>query len=282
MEKAFAMNDENINYELKEEENFELIKDMFELNGEYTGDEQNNVELLLDMDKIEKELDSVEIELEDELSEELIISKDDTLEIEVTNLEESLSIDIDYENDDIDASFDMEYDIENNEFYVSSEIVDDNEITTNNFIVDVLSTEGEQFVAVFKDDNTGKEYLYDSTKLEASALPVVAYVIGGIVIRAVVKQIAKKVVKSGLKFTTTTLKRMKYPNRFVPSQILKQATKGKAYKDPRGSKAKMYYTTMYKNGKKYNLEVLYNKKDNKIYHFMYTRKALGPLKAIKK
>lgn len=75
MEKAFAMNDENINYELKEEENFELIKDMFELNGEYTGDEQNNVELLLDMDKIEKELDSVEIELEDELSEELIISK---------------------------------------------------------------------------------------------------------------------------------------------------------------------------------------------------------------
>lgn len=142
MEKAFAMNDENINYELKEEENFELIKDMFELNGEYTGDEQNNVELLLDMDKIEKELDSVEIELEDELSEELIISKDDTLEIEVTNLEESLSIDIDYENDDIDASFDMEYDIENNEFYVLSEIVDDNEITTNNFIVDVLSTEG--------------------------------------------------------------------------------------------------------------------------------------------
>lgn len=64
------------------------------------------------------------------------------MEIEVTNLEESLSIDIDYENDDIDASFDMEYDIENNEFYVLSEIVDDNEITTNNFIVDVLSTEG--------------------------------------------------------------------------------------------------------------------------------------------
>lgn len=54
MEKAFAMNDENINYELKEEENFELIKDMFELNGEYTGDEQNNVELLLDMDKMKR------------------------------------------------------------------------------------------------------------------------------------------------------------------------------------------------------------------------------------
>ena len=28
--------------------------------------------------------------------------------------------------------------------------------------------------------------------------------------------------------------------------------------DPRGSNATMYYTTMYKNGKMYNLEVLYD------------------------
>lgn len=33
---------------------------------------------------------------------------------------------------------------------------------------------------------------------------------------------------------------------------------GEAMPDPRGSNATMYYTTMYKNGKMYNLEVLYD------------------------
>ncbi|MGX4668053.1 SAR2788 family putative toxin [Cerasibacillus sp. JNUCC 74] len=222
------------------------------------------------------------MELTNGLKEELIISEDDELDIQVPNLEETLSLEIDYENEDIDALFDLEYDLEDNTFYVSSEVTEDTETTTNNFTVDVLALEGDHFEAIFTDNRTGEEYLYDSSKLEASAVPVVAYVVGGVIVRAVVKQIAKKVFKSGLKFTKTTIKRMKDPNRFVPAQILKLATKGKAYRDPRGSKGKAYYTTMYKNGKKYNLQVIYNKKTNKIYHFHYTRSAIGLLKKIKK
>ncbi|WP_419095929.1 RHS repeat domain-containing protein [Niallia tiangongensis] len=90
------------------------------------------------------------------------------------------------------------------------------------------------------------------------------------------------VTKGGLKFAKTPAAHMENPGRYVPVNILKQALKGKGYKDPKGSSAKMYYTTMYKNGKKYNLEVLYDKKSNTIYHFEYARKSMGPLKQIPK
>lgn len=44
----------------------------------------------------------------------------------------------------------------------------------------------------------------------------------------------------------------------------------------------IYYTTMYKNGKMYNLEVLYDEISNTVYHFEYARKAMGNLPAIPK
>jgi len=56
----------------------------------------------------------------------------------------------------------------------------------------------------------------------------------------------------------------------------------KACLDPRGSLAEMHYTTMTKNGQTYNLEVLYDKATNTVYHFEYTRKAIGDLPAIPK
>ncbi len=57
-------------------------------------------------------------------------------------------------------------------------------------------------------------------------------------------------------------------------------TKGLA--GPGGSKALMYYSRMTKNGKLYNLEVLYDKATNSIWHFKYDTRALGPLQAIPK
>ena len=75
---------------------------------------------------------------------------------------------------------------------------------------------------------------------------------------------------------------MENAGRYVPVEILKdaiQSTKGLA--DPHGTEALMHYTTMFKNGKQYNLEVLYDKASNTIMHFKYTQKAIGPLNAIK-
>jgi hypothetical protein len=54
----------------------------------------------------------------------------------------------------------------------------------------------------------------------------------------------------------------------------------KGFPDPGGSNALMYYSPMWKNGKVYNFEVLYDQTTNSIWHFKYTRKALGPLPLI--
>jgi RHS repeat-associated protein len=81
--------------------------------------------------------------------------------------------------------------------------------------------------------------------------------------------------EAGLNFTVTTTARMENASRFVPVQTLISAIKyGKEMDDARGSTAKMFYTVMYKNGQAYNLEVLYDKGSNTVFHFVYTRDAI--------
>lgn len=89
--------------------------------------------------------------------------------------------------------------------------------------------------------------------------------------------------EKGLNFAVKPAEHMANAARFVPVQTLTSAIKyGAKAADPRGSNAQMFYTIMYKNGKAYNLEVLYEKATNTIFHFEYTRKAIGPLEAIPK
>lgn len=87
----------------------------------------------------------------------------------------------------------------------------------------------------------------------------------------------------GLNFSKKALEHMGEEARQLPMQTLQDAIRnGEALPDPRGSNATMYYNTMIKNGKKYNLEVLYDSITNKVYHFEYARKAMGNLLEIKK
>jgi len=116
---------------------------------------------------------------------------------------------------------------------------------------------------------------------------IAGFVVGGAAIGwftgPVVAKLAVRLLTSNgiLNFTKTTAQHMGEAARYVPIQILKQAIKGRSYLDPQRSSSKMFYTTMWKNGHKYNLEVLYNKATNTILHFMYTPKAIGPLPRIK-
>lgn len=72
-------------------------------------------------------------------------------------------------------------------------------------------------------------------------------------------------------FSTKTAEHMANPGRAVPVQILEQAIKGsKGLADPRGSRALMHTPEMFKNGKAYNLEVLYDKATNSIWNFKYS------------
>ena len=86
----------------------------------------------------------------------------------------------------------------------------------------------------------------------------------------------------GLNFAKKAAEHMEDSARHVPMQTLQDAIRyGEALPDPQGSDALMYYTTMYKDGKMYNLEVLYDEVTNTVYHFKYTREAIGNLPAIK-
>ncbi|MBP5424257.1 MAG: hypothetical protein J6Y78_17635, partial [Paludibacteraceae bacterium] len=90
--------------------------------------------------------------------------------------------------------------------------------------------------------------------------------------------------KVSYKFSATASARMSEKSRQVPITILDEVIKNpKAIQsDPQQSMGKyMYYSTMYKNQQLYNIEVLYSPSKNKIYHFLYNKKAMGPLPAIK-
>ena len=86
-------------------------------------------------------------------------------------------------------------------------------------------------------------------------------------------------------FTDTTLKHMHEPGRWVPTSLMKEVIEHPlaVVPDPRNAiQAKMYYSQISKNGKLYNIEVLYDPIENEISHFKYTDDALGPLDKIRK
>ena len=82
----------------------------------------------------------------------------------------------------------------------------------------------------------------------------------------------------GVNFSNKVLEHMGERGRQVPIKTLQDAIKySEALPDTRGWRA-----TMTKNGKLYNLEVLYDKASNTVYHSEYARKAMGNLPQIKK
>ena len=88
-------------------------------------------------------------------------------------------------------------------------------------------------------------------------------------------------VPAQLNFTNATLRHMHDPARHVPHHILRETIRfGHVMPDPRGSTAQMFFATITKNGRLYNLEVLYHRATNTIWHFEYSRDAIGHLPAI--
>lgn len=84
------------------------------------------------------------------------------------------------------------------------------------------------------------------------------------------------------KFGNSAAEHMEEPHRVVPVQILKEVIENPLYvtKDPRGTNSLKYFARMWRDGKQYNIEVLYDKLTNTIDHFMYAEKKLGPLSKI--
>jgi RHS repeat-associated protein len=94
--------------------------------------------------------------------------------------------------------------------------------------------------------------------------------VAGAGVGGIMKSGAKAAGKELFKFSAKAAENMTKPGRAVPIQILKQAINGsKGVADPQGSRALMHTVEMWKNGKAYNLDVLYDKASNSIWHFQY-------------
>ena len=93
----------------------------------------------------------------------------------------------------------------------------------------------------------------------------------------------EKTTSISYEFTNTTFNWMDDPARRVPLNIIDEVIKNPQIvgPDPQGTTANMYYSTIYKNGKLYNIEVLYKQSNNTIYHFLYSPSPLGPMPPIK-
>ncbi|WP_347066847.1 FG-GAP-like repeat-containing protein [Flavobacterium sp. WV_118_3] len=117
----------------------------------------------------------------------------------------------------------------------------------------------------------------EAEMLAANALSkVTARVSTGFISKSIAKaggNVAAKGEKELFNFSARAAGHMAEKGRAVPIQILERAIRGsKGVADPRGSRALMHTTEMWKNGKIYNLEVLYDKTTNSIWHFKYCPK----------
>ena len=89
--------------------------------------------------------------------------------------------------------------------------------------------------------------------------------------------------KEAIKFSEKALSHMKNSDRYIPASLMDKIVKStKWVPDPRWTTSTMHYWEMSKNGKTYNVEVLYNKAMNMIQHFKYTEKPIWNLASKKK
>jgi hypothetical protein len=103
-------------------------------------------------------------------------------------------------------------------------------------------------------------------------------------IKAGAEKICYKNINDGLNFGASAADHMADPARYVPIEILRDVIKTtKGSPDPRGAAdALVYYSPFFKDGKMYNLKVVYNTVTNTIYHFHFTVDALGFLPKIQR
>jgi len=135
------------------------------------------------------------------------------------------------------------------------------------------------------DFNRGKQIgYYGSEALSLALLAPTALKLAGDAWRAF-SHIVVSNERAILNFTNTAGKHMFEVERRIPMHILDKVVKSPmtVVKDPRGaSTAMMHYSQIWKNGKLYNVEVLYDKTTNTISHFRYGRDPMGSLKKIPK
>lgn len=103
-------------------------------------------------------------------------------------------------------------------------------------------------------------------------------------------QLAADIVKEGIiegkepfKFVDGALDHIMEPHRKIPIATMQDVIQNPMHviKDPRGTSASKYFSQIWKDGKLYNAELVFDKSTNEVLHFLYDQGALGPLPKVK-
>lgn len=150
-----------------------------------TGKEQSN-------NLTEEEQIEIREKLNQDIHNELDIANND-INVKVTDVNDaSVVIETTYKDNNTEALLDIELSTETEDIIISSKVIENGEATYSQFKVDVIESTETTFVATFKNVETGEEYTYDSTMLQASVLPALVYVIGTTVLRVAITKVGQK------------------------------------------------------------------------------------------
>ncbi|MFJ7647340.1 SAR2788 family putative toxin [Lysinibacillus sp. NPDC097279] len=167
----------------------------------------------INLNKAEAEIEEgYNIQLSDELPVDIKEDSESSLKLETSLIEE-----------DIKVNAELEIDKNNHEVIVLGDVTVENEQTTDyKFNIILHAVQEDVFIATFIDSNTGEEYLLNSVKLEASAIPLIPIIVG-LVVRKTVQEAIKKYGKSAVK--DAILAQLKWPKTISGKDLIKMLEK---------------------------------------------------------
>ena len=151
---------------------------------------------------IQDKVTSVDVgKVESEVNKELGIEVSNELKINIEKeTDEKVVVNTTLDTTDLSVSTDIDMKLETGGITVFGKTVDENgEETQQNFDVYVQEVEGNDFIATFVDQETGKEYEVNTLKASASIWPVVVAAVARYGIQYAIKKYGKQAVTSAMK-----------------------------------------------------------------------------------
>ncbi|OCA89054.1 SAR2788 family putative toxin [Pseudobacillus wudalianchiensis] len=149
----------------------------------------------INMSLPEEDIADMSEELNEELNEDLDLSQSEELDIEVVEAdEENIVVESNYHAEDLKANFEIEMNLEANEFLLTSKLTENGESTKDKYAVYVTEADDNSFKGTFVNVKTGERHEVNTEKLQASAIPVIVYIIGAAALRVTIQYIGKKAI----------------------------------------------------------------------------------------
>jgi hypothetical protein len=130
------------------------------------------------------------------------------IDLEMNESKENVLVEINQVEEDFYVDVSIDINTETGDILVSSITLEDSELDTHEFSLNLISADEEEFVGSLVDLETGETYYIDSTQLEASAVPLVVVAIHVVRfgVQAAIKKYGKKIVNNAIKKNAVKMK----------------------------------------------------------------------------